>query len=113
MVKFVITLAPLDFPFPLDAIAILILKQRLLIFVPCSGFCSKASISAANSSLTKDIFSPVALVVYQKGEWLIHYNSSNNSLAGRAFNFPFLTSFKLSTASLISLINCIFSSLKG
>ena len=56
MVKLVITLAPPDLPFPFEAMEILILKQLLPIFVPCSGLCSNSSISEANSSFSEGYF---------------------------------------------------------
>ena len=73
------------------------------------GSCSSVSIRFANSIFSEGYFLIISLIVYQKGQWLKHYKSSNISLAERAFNLPALTNFKLSTASFISSINNAFS----
>jgi hypothetical protein len=50
------TLAPPLLPFPLDFIAIRILKQFLPIGMPCSGSFPKLSIKVVNSSFKEGYF---------------------------------------------------------
>lgn len=61
----VMILAPPDFPFPLEEMAILILKQFLPNGVPWKGFFEGSELGLKNLLLKKDTFLPISSAPYR------------------------------------------------